>query len=116
MAMFLELEKEMELPDLNMSSAFTSIAHTPSGVLLLLSTEGTMYALNPDTKQKAVIAGTGRHKSRDGPALEASFRQACGLVVVADERCAFVGDDESVRRVTLPDRYFRGCCSSTSTA
>ena len=86
-----------------------AIATTPSNILIATCAETHfLFALWSDSGRCERVAGHGRLPATDmsdGPALTASFRQPQAVVVVPNERSAYVADagNNAIRRVTLSE-------------
>ncbi len=94
------------------------LALTPSGHLIVsCGRTRRLWAVQPSDGECEWVAGCGATGAGDSaatkpteqPALQAVLGSPHGLVVVERERAAFVCDPDNnvIRRVTLPDKYFK---------
>jgi hypothetical protein len=90
----------------NLRYAFPSgIACTPSGVVLVMCSTRTMYAVHPTSGRCDPFAQIPHNKPPTQ--LKSNDRPRYALEVVASEFCAFVSDplDHCLHRVTLPAEW-----------
>ncbi len=80
-----------------------SVACIPSGVLIVTTRAGALYAVDPSTGRCARIACV---ESVSNLSLTGRMTAALAVEVVASESCAFVTDQHCIRRITLPPQWF----------
>ncbi len=69
-----------------------------------------LFAIDSDTGDTVLVAGTGMHGAADGPSYSATLSPLWGpgesMCLVASETCVYVATGSGVRRITLNSKYF----------
>ncbi len=82
---------------------------TSSGqIIVFCSRTKKLYTFDPEYRELTALAGCDESGSVDGPGSVASFRNIEDMVVMEQERCAYLVEfsDSCIRRITLPASLF----------